>query len=98
MGYFLFFLQKIVYLRITILNIKICGRFVALSLFEKIYWSIAGVLGLNPQKPFTKHDQPETVDAKDSKLGSLDDKPKWSRPGHTMERNEQAKQKAKLNN
>ena len=93
MGYFLFFLQKIVYLRITNLNIEIYGRFVALSLFEKIYWSIAGVLGLNPKKPFAKSEQPKTVEAKDSNYGSLGEKPKWTRPGRTIERNEHAKQR-----
>ncbi len=55
------------------------------------------VLGLNPQKPFAKFEQPKTVEAKDSEFESLGEKPKWSRPGHTIERNEQAKQKAKLN-
>ncbi|MCK5440656.1 MAG: biotin synthase BioB [Maribacter sp.] len=55
------------------------------------------VLGLNPQKPFTKSAQPKTVEAEDSKFESLSEKPKWTRPGHTIERNELAKQKAKLN-
>jgi biotin synthase len=55
------------------------------------------VLGLNPQKPFTKSAQPKTVEAEDSKFESLGEKPKWTRPGHTIERNELAKQKAKLN-
>ena len=96
-GFFLFFPQKIVYLGITNLNIKIYVRFVALSLFEKIYWSIAGVLGLNPQKPFAKSEQPKTVEAKDSNYESLGEKPQWTGPGHTIERNEQAKQMAKLN-
>lgn len=55
------------------------------------------VLGLNPQKPFTKSSQPKTVEAEDSAYEALGEKPKWSRPGHTIERNEQAKQKAKVN-
>ena len=39
----------------------------------------------------------KTVEAEDSKFESLSEKPKWTRPGHTIERNELAKQKAKLN-
>ena len=53
------------------------------------------MLGLNPQKPFVKKAQPETVEASDSKIDVLEEKPKWSRPEHTIERNEIAKQKAK---
>ena len=53
------------------------------------------LLGLNPQKPFTKSSQPETIEAKDSKLDSLGEKPKWTRPEHKIERNEAAKAKAK---
>ncbi|MFD0863480.1 biotin synthase BioB [Sungkyunkwania multivorans] len=53
-------------------------------------------LGLNPQKPFTKKVQPQTVEAKDSEYQELGEKPKWTRPGHTIERNETAKKKAKL--
>ncbi|MCB0375662.1 MAG: biotin synthase, partial [Sinomicrobium sp.] len=52
-------------------------------------------LGLTPQKPFVKKAQPETVDAGDSRYPSLGEKPAWSRPGHSIERNEAAKQKAK---
>ena len=37
-------------------------------------------LGLVPQKPFEKHKQPISVEAKDSKLKSLGEKPRWSRP------------------
>lgn len=37
-------------------------------------------LGLNPQKPFTKKSQPKTVEAEDSELVSLGERPKWSRP------------------
>jgi len=55
------------------------------------------VLGLNPQKPFTNATQPKTVEAKDSEFESMGEKPKWTRPGHTIERNEQARQKAKVN-
>ena len=53
------------------------------------------LLGLNPQKPFTKKVQPETVEANDSQYQALGEKPKWSRPAHTIERNELAKEKAK---
>lgn len=54
------------------------------------------LLGLNPQKPFTKVSQPETVEAEDSKYAPLGEKPKWTRPDHKIERNEAAKVKAKL--
>ena len=53
------------------------------------------LLGLNPQKPFIKKMQPKTVEAEDSVYESLGEKPKWSRPGHKIERNEEAKQKGK---
>ncbi len=53
------------------------------------------LLGLNPQKPFTKVSQPKTVEAKDSQFQHLGENPKWSRPGHTIERNEVAKSKSK---
>jgi biotin synthase len=52
------------------------------------------LLGLEPQKPFTKKVQPQTVEAKDSKLEALGEKPKWTRPEHTIERNEAARAKA----
>ena len=48
-------------------------------------------LGLNPQRAFEKAPQPETVDANASKYEPLGEKPKWSRPGHTIERNEKAR-------
>lgn len=51
------------------------------------------MLGLNPQKPFTKKSQPKTVEAKDSNLESLGEKPKWTRPEHTIERNLEAQKK-----
>ena len=54
------------------------------------------LLGLNPQKPFTKKVQPQTVEASESKLEALGEKPKWTRPEHTIERNEAAKEKGKL--
>ena len=55
-------------------------------------------LGLTPQKPFTKKVQPQTVEAADSKLEALGEKPKWTRPGHKIERNELAKQNRKTHN
>jgi len=51
------------------------------------------LLGLRPQKPFIKAMQPETVEAEDSEFKPLGEKPKWTRPGHTIERNEAAKVK-----
>lgn len=53
------------------------------------------LLGLNPQKPFIKKVQPQTVEAKDSKFQDLGEKPKWSRPEHIIARNEAAKSKGK---
>lgn len=45
------------------------------------------MLGLIPQKPFAKMAQPETVEAQDSAFMPLGEKPKWSRPGHKIEKN-----------
>ncbi len=53
------------------------------------------LLGLNPQKPFIKKMQPETVEAEDSQFSALDEKPKWTRPEHKIDRNEAAKLRAK---
>ncbi len=53
-------------------------------------------LGLIPQKPFVKGAQPKTVEAEESQLEGMGEKPKWSRPGHKIERNEAAKEKAKV--
>ena len=53
------------------------------------------LLGLNPQKPFIKKMQPKTVEAEDSEFAALGEKPKWTRPEHKIERNEQAKERAK---
>lgn len=52
-------------------------------------------LGLTPQPPFVKKAKPETVEAKASQYQSIGEKPRWSRPGHTIERNEDARKKAK---
>ncbi|MBL4662839.1 MAG: biotin synthase BioB [Flavobacteriaceae bacterium] len=54
------------------------------------------MLGLQPMKPFVKKAQPETVEALDSQFEPLDEKPKWTRPSHTIERNVSAKEKASL--
>lgn len=53
-------------------------------------------LGLNPQKPFIKKMQPDTVEAEDSQYTDQGEKPKWTRPGHTIARNEEAKAHAKI--
>ena len=54
------------------------------------------MLGLNPQKPFTKKVQPQTVEATDSQFEALGEKPKWTRPEHSIERNEVTQTKAKM--
>jgi len=54
------------------------------------------LLGMNPQKPFTKKVQPQSVEASDSRFEALGEKPKWTRPEHKIERNEAAKAKGKL--
>ena len=53
------------------------------------------MLGLIPQKPFIKVMQPTTVEAEDSKYKPLGEKPKWTRPGHSIERNLEASTKGK---
>ncbi len=53
------------------------------------------LLGLNPQKPFTKKVQPQTVEASESQFEALGEKPKWTRPAHKIERNEVKKQEGK---
>src|SRR6187402_2519162 len=53
------------------------------------------MLGLIPQKPFVKVAQPETVEAEHSQFESLGEKPKWTRPGHQIERNLEASVKGK---
>lgn len=44
-------------------------------------------LGLIPQQPFEKKQQPQTVEALDSEVAPLQEKPRWSRPDHQIERN-----------
>jgi len=53
------------------------------------------LLGLQAQKPFIKIMQPKTVEACDSEYQSLGEKPKWTRPEHTIERNLEASGKGK---
>lgn len=53
------------------------------------------ILGITPQKPFLKHVHPQTVEAADSKYTDLGEKPQWTRPSHSIERNEIKKQEAK---
>lgn len=53
------------------------------------------ILGLNPQKPFTKKTQPQSVEATESQYQALGEKPKWTRPEHTIDKNEKAKNKPK---
>jgi len=53
-------------------------------------------LGLKTQKAFVKAPQPETIEAQDSNFAALGEKPKWTRPGHKIERNENAKLKSNL--
>ena len=53
------------------------------------------LLGLKPQKPFTKISQPKTVEAEDSDYLALGEKPKWTRPNHKIERNLEASGKGK---
>lgn len=53
------------------------------------------VLGLKPQKPFTKITQPLTVEAVDSEFVALGEKPRWTRPNHIIEKNVKASIKNK---
>ena len=48
-----------------------------------------------PQKPFKKAAQRPTVEAVDSQFEALGEKPKWTRPGHTIEKNLEASIKGK---
>jgi biotin synthase len=53
-------------------------------------------LGLIPSKPFTNvSKRPVSVEAEDSRFKPLGEKPKWTRPEHTIEKNVFAKEKAK---
>ncbi|RXJ51490.1 biotin synthase BioB [Gelidibacter gilvus] len=52
-------------------------------------------LGLVPQQPFEKHKQPKTLEAEEARFYGLGEKPKWTRPKHTIQRNIDAQQKNK---
>lgn len=52
-------------------------------------------LGLQPEKPFAKKAQPQTVEAQDTLHKPLGEKPRWSRPGHQIEKNLVASHKNK---
>lgn len=49
-------------------------------------------LGLVPQQPFEKHKQPTTIEAEEARFHGLGEKPRWSRPKHTIQRNIDAQQ------
>ncbi len=53
------------------------------------------LLGLTPQKPFIKASKPLTIEAEESQYKALGERPKWTRPEHTISRNETAKASAK---
>ena len=42
------------------------------------------LLGLKPQKAFVKSPQPKTVEAENSQYESLGEKPRWTRPAHSI--------------
>lgn len=44
-------------------------------------------LGLVPQQPFEKHPQPQTVEAVEAIYKDKGEKPRWTRPPHTIQRN-----------
>jgi len=53
------------------------------------------ILGLKNQAPFAKVHQRPSIEAADSQFAPLGEKPKWSRPGHTIDRNVEATVKGK---
>lgn len=56
-------------------------------------------LGLIPSKPFINiMKKPVTVEAENSEYKDLGEKPRWTRPEHTIERNEEAKVKVSIKN
>ncbi len=52
------------------------------------------LLGLKPQKPFLKHVHPQIIEPEESQLKPLGEKPKWTRPKHKIERNEEKKKES----
>lgn len=53
------------------------------------------LLGIQPQAPFEKHAKRQVVESQDSKYQPLGENPRWTRPDHTIERNEQARLRAR---
>ncbi len=54
-------------------------------------------LGIIPQAPFEKHEKRKVVNPEESTIEAKGENPRWTRPGHTIERNEQArKTKSKI--
>lgn len=51
------------------------------------------LLGLVPQQAFAKGEQPVSVDREETVLEPLGEKPAWTRPGHSIPRNEAAREK-----
>lgn len=53
------------------------------------------LLGIIPQSPFEKHPKREVVEKENAQYQPLGENPKWTRPEHTIERNEAAKERGK---
>jgi len=53
------------------------------------------LLGLSPQEPFVKAPQPLTVEADESRIQPLGEKPRWTRPAHSIERNQTTSMRTK---
>lgn len=53
------------------------------------------LLGLETQKPFEKHPKRNIVEQEERQYHSLGENPKWTRPSHTIERNERARKTRK---
>ena len=53
-------------------------------------------LGIVPQAPFEKHEKREVIEKEDSRFAALGENPRWTRPEHSIERNEAAKQRGKI--
>lgn len=46
------------------------------------------LLDITPQQPFEMHPKREVTEAEDSQICPLGENPKWTRPGHSIEKNE----------
>ncbi|MBT8211369.1 MAG: biotin synthase, partial [Eudoraea sp.] len=55
-------------------------------------------LGLKPQGAFEKAPQPATIEEQDSKISAKGENPRWTRPGHKIDRNEKARARTKSSN